>query len=309
MKSRRCRTKAFTLAEILVVIVIISILAALLLPAVIRGHKAAEITQARQRIASLGLVLDSFYNDFGFYPPTSQGPMNPASGEFDGTYAWDKDPSTTTRVNAYAYNEALVFCLCNKFVKGTGDEGAAKDVKNWQITPTHRLPAIVGNAPVNAGPYLELKEKDLTDKDGDGWPEMIDPWGNPYLYIPRSDYLKSDGSYNAGALNVAPSYTTAERDQIDYTKPDVSVVPLPSTIEHWKKMNYQLISVGPDSWTPGLVSAGSSRVDLTAIDIGARGYPMNNPGLVGTDCDMSSPILDKDHGHTTGTADDINNWK
>jgi prepilin-type N-terminal cleavage/methylation domain-containing protein len=306
MKSRRCLTEAFTLAEILVVIVIISILASLLLPAVIRAHKAAQVTQARQRVSSLALALDQFYNDFGFYPPTN-GPMNPATGEFDGTYAYDKNPSSSPKANEYAYNEALVFCLCNKFTKGTGDETATNDITKWQVTATQRLPRTIGKAAANGGPYLDIKEKDFADADGDGWPEMVDPWDHPYLYIPRSDYLKSDGTYNAGALNFTPVFTTAQRDQIDYSKPDLSLSPL--TSEHWKKLNYQLISIGPDGWTPGLATAGSSKPDLKTIDIAGKPYPMNNPAFVGTDDDMSSPIIDKDHGHTSGTADDINNWK
>ena len=97
MRNRRKAKAAFTLAEIMVVIVIIGVLAALLLPALVKGRDAAVRGEAQARISDIGLALDSFYNAFGFYPPTNAA-FNPATG------AWDHP----TPYGDYAYSEALV---------------------------------------------------------------------------------------------------------------------------------------------------------------------------------------------------------
>ncbi len=60
--------QAFTMIELLVVIVIIAILAGLLLPAVIGGLKKADITQAQTETKLLESALMSYWNDFGKFP-------------------------------------------------------------------------------------------------------------------------------------------------------------------------------------------------------------------------------------------------
>ncbi|MHC5054686.1 MAG: hypothetical protein ACYTKD_08210 [Planctomycetota bacterium] len=38
-----------------------------------------------------------------------------------------------------------------------------------------------------AGPFMSFGEGRLPDRDGDGFPEFVDPWGNPYLYACGDD--------------------------------------------------------------------------------------------------------------------------
>jgi general secretion pathway protein G len=63
----------FTLIEILVVIVVISVLAALVGPVVFKHVGAAKDAAARQQMESLGAALDSYRLDNGRYPSTVQG--------------------------------------------------------------------------------------------------------------------------------------------------------------------------------------------------------------------------------------------
>jgi len=63
----------FTLIEILVVIVVISLLAALVAPNVFRHVGTAKDAAAKSQIEMLGAALDAYRLDNGRYPTTEQG--------------------------------------------------------------------------------------------------------------------------------------------------------------------------------------------------------------------------------------------
>jgi len=66
--------KAFTLIELLLVVVIIGVLAAIMLPNFAGRTEEARKTRAKTEIEStLGLALDMFEADTGSYPKTEQG--------------------------------------------------------------------------------------------------------------------------------------------------------------------------------------------------------------------------------------------
>lgn len=64
---------AFTLIEILVVIVVIAILATLVAPNVFQHVGAAKDATAKSQIEMLGAALDAYRLDAGAYPSTQQG--------------------------------------------------------------------------------------------------------------------------------------------------------------------------------------------------------------------------------------------
>src|SRR2546425_5288082 len=65
--------RGFTLIEILVVIIVIGLLAALVGPRIIGRVSEAKTTTARTQIELLGLALDNYRLDNGMYPTTEQG--------------------------------------------------------------------------------------------------------------------------------------------------------------------------------------------------------------------------------------------
>lgn len=74
MKSLRpSRSRGFTLIEIMVVITILGILAALIVPRVVGRTDDARIAAARQDIASVMQALKLYRLDNGRYPTTEQG--------------------------------------------------------------------------------------------------------------------------------------------------------------------------------------------------------------------------------------------
>ena len=71
MKNKR-RFGAFTLIEVMVVVVILAILASIIVPRILKRPEQARIVAARQDILSIQNALSLYKLDNGFYPTTEQ---------------------------------------------------------------------------------------------------------------------------------------------------------------------------------------------------------------------------------------------
>jgi len=65
--------EGFSLIELMIVIVIIGILAAIVVPRFMDVPQKARIQSTKQQIAALGMALDRYYLDNGTYPTSEQG--------------------------------------------------------------------------------------------------------------------------------------------------------------------------------------------------------------------------------------------
>jgi general secretion pathway protein G len=122
MNRTRRRREGFTLVELLVVVLIISMLAALLAPRMFKGLGKAKADIARAKMTIIEDSLARFQYDCGHLPDDSEGGL-----------------------------EALLLAPAGLEEK-------------WN------------------GPYLKKSQ-------------LLDPWGNPYLYIP-------EGQFNPGSFDV-----------------------------------------------------------------------------------------------------------
>ena len=69
----RNRSRGFTLIEIMVVVVILSILAAVVVPKIMSRPEEARVARAKQDIRAIGSALDLYRLDNYSYPSTEQG--------------------------------------------------------------------------------------------------------------------------------------------------------------------------------------------------------------------------------------------
>lgn len=73
MKAKADKQRGFTLIEVMVVVVILGILAAILVPKVMDRPDQARMTKARQDIRALEAALNLYRLDNYIYPTTDQG--------------------------------------------------------------------------------------------------------------------------------------------------------------------------------------------------------------------------------------------
>ena len=136
-RSVRSRRNAFTLIELLLVLVILAVLAAVVVPKFTNRSEQARITAAKTDISSIETALDAFEVDNGRYPSTDErldalvsAPANLTN--WHGPYIKRGVP-TDPWGNAYVYrypgaNNPNGFDL---FSMGPDGREGNDDVTNW----------------------------------------------------------------------------------------------------------------------------------------------------------------------------------
>ena len=85
------RRRAFTLVEILVVLAIIGILAAILFPAFSRAQESARQTNCASNLQQIGLAVQQYYQDTRRYPDSLLD-LLPEGAEYDKSTTSDGAP-------------------------------------------------------------------------------------------------------------------------------------------------------------------------------------------------------------------------
>ncbi|KKK56073.1 hypothetical protein LCGC14_3068190 [marine sediment metagenome] len=129
----------FTLMELLVVMVILGLLAALVGPRIWKNVTKSKITAAKTQIELLGQALDQFRLDTGRYPTSQEGlealRTSPGVEGYDGPYLRKPVPNDPWN-RPYVYLSPGTqgdYDLSTYGLDGSpGGEGENKDVVSWQ---------------------------------------------------------------------------------------------------------------------------------------------------------------------------------
>ena len=127
-------SQAFTLIEIMVVLIIIAIMASFIVPSVINRPDEARLTKVKNDIMALEGALDLYKLDNGRYPSNSEGLKIPISKEentylkrlpldpWSHAYQYD-NPGRNNKIDIYSFGAD----------QAPGGSGIDKDIGNWNL--------------------------------------------------------------------------------------------------------------------------------------------------------------------------------
>lgn len=236
---------AFTLIELMVVIVVIALLVGLLMPALFGVRSAVDAAQAQAEISQLETAIAAFKAEFGVEPP-SRFVLPPSADpesmriarriwpQFSGHGGADAPPLSMTGIKILNGSECLVLFLGGSFEMSGGKFAMLGFAKN------PRFPFGVGSS--RQGPYFEFDVTRLQDTDGNGVPEYLQPLDGvekPYVYLTSRGY-KLPALDNNG--NPKPPYN----DAVSHSGGRIAQAYRQSPSKFWKNRSHQIIAAGAD---------------------------------------------------------------
>ncbi|MBI5049306.1 MAG: type II secretion system major pseudopilin GspG [Nitrospirae bacterium] len=134
-----CRS-GFTLIELMVVMIILGLLAAIVVPKFIGKVGPAKQKAAQSQIELLGTALDTFHLDVGRYPTSSEGLQalitNPGAEGWNGPYLKKQEIPLDPWGNPYHYEAPGRHGDYDLYSYGTdgaeGGDGENQDIVSWQ---------------------------------------------------------------------------------------------------------------------------------------------------------------------------------
>ena len=131
---KNSRNQAWTLVELLLVMTIIGVLAAIVVPKMVGRSQQARLTAARADISSIKTALDAYEVDNGFYPRSLQDLIQQPSNakNWHGPYLDNLPIDPWNNPYVYTYpgrHNPNGFDLYS--VGPDGKAGTADDIGNW----------------------------------------------------------------------------------------------------------------------------------------------------------------------------------
>ncbi len=208
--SRRPRRRAFTLVELLTVIIIIGLLMALLVPAVMSTRIKALDARMVAELAQLDASMKQYKDKYGGYPPANWTVANGTQVVAHLRRAFPRVSSPSV-INLNAA-EVLVFAL-----GGDSDNSGTwnSQTGSWTGSGSTKVQGFNMNPanPMQAGgqrttPFFQFDQGRLIDEDGNGWYEYYPPHKRtvgdgvpPYVYFDFTSYPKPGADTKWGIAN------------------------------------------------------------------------------------------------------------
>lgn len=136
------RSQAFTLIEIMVVVIVIGILAAIIIPQFGTTTYDAKVSAAKADVAQLESALERFYVQMDRYPTMEEGLKVLVEPPADGANKWRgpyvKEVRSDPWGNPYQYkipgtHHPTSFDLWSRGADGVdGGDGQGTDIGNWE---------------------------------------------------------------------------------------------------------------------------------------------------------------------------------
>lgn len=140
LRKRAPDEAGFTLMELLLVLIIVGLLAAVVGPTLYQRIKPAKETAVREQIENFGTALDSFMVDVGRYPATQEG-LKALRAKPDGSEKWNgpylkKEIPNDPWGNPYIYRapgrSGGYEIVCYGADGREGGEGENADINSWE---------------------------------------------------------------------------------------------------------------------------------------------------------------------------------
>ncbi len=254
MKNSPSRRVAFTLVELLVVISIIAILAALLLPGLAKVKVKAQMKKAQLETTRIAAAIHSYESDHSKFPVSSVGAMSASSesGRVKEDYTYGTagvscvGPNGTTAMSAGFSTPAgspLPITAPGNYQTNNAEVMAVLlDKEDWQGVPTINRDHVKNP---HKNQYLNVTMVGDSKSPGIGQDGTFrDPWGNPYI-------ISLDLDYDDKTCDAFYRESNISADQTDTATPQRGLnglIPRPEgTVTHYEANSPVMVwSAGPD---------------------------------------------------------------